>query len=879
MLPRPLLALLFVTAACPRDVAPALVVNAVNASTVQRTDEGLRAWYDAPELPSVEIAGEGALEFRWADAGAATVVKREPVDGGVVVTLQRPGDGLELLEVSRGRSVGRAAMAFRPPPQTISAPITERARTHREEAEAMLAALPPSDWPWGCVGLARAVPVEDRVAAYTRCADGAARRGFVSEAINRRIAALYWATILRRHADAAALITAIGAELQAFPDARLSSQFHYQQGVFLAALGDLQRAEIVFGQSVDEASQAGRPEQVALARGYLAVVLSEAGRHVEAVRIAHRLDTPPTLSRSDALALRSNVTWVELRALANEPDPAEVPSVRRALEQLATDVEGEGQAVDASSVWSNLAYLELLDGKPARAREVLGRARGLLRGTVTLQSLFLDWLDGRVALQVGDTNGAMKLFEALTKNAEAAGPQAFTDASWRASLGLAEAHLRAGRMKKAARALGDARRMLSSQARVFAELSERLVFLEDRRQSLAEAVEAFARAGAPELAFTLADDGQAWLARSLEFDRRVRLAQLGGEARGAFEREEEAYAREREQVLANAAPSLASVEELGAWRVAREKAMSALRARATALAGHLDREAPREPAVSFDASRLADDEALLELFRAGRRTRAFLVRRTGPVATSTEPRELLSAERLAGVRHIFIVDGGAGLRPGHELRELLTRVSLSFVPSGSWLAQAPSVSSGGALVIGDPRLDLPSARAEARAVAALLGERALEPLLLEGDAATLEAVAGHWNDRSILHFAGHGRLAPEAPWEARLDLARGQSLDLEFLLSRRPRTSLVVLSGCETGASTPAPADAIGLAEGFLASGANQVLATTEQVADDGAAQFVERFYRLGGVTKPAEAFRAAALEAEAAGDERWRSWKLFGRR
>lgn len=852
----------------------------MNASTMERTPGGLRAWYDAPELPSVAIAGGGALEFRWADAGAATVVKQATVDGGVVVTLQRPAEGHELLEVTSGRSVRRVAMAFRASPKALTATITETARANPLQAEALLAALPPSDWPWGCVGLARTVALDERVAAYTRCADGAASRGFVSEAINRRIAALYWATILRRHAEAAALVVSIEGELEAFPDARLSSQFHYQYGVFLAALGDLHRAERVFGLAIDEASRAGRPDEVALARGYLAVVVSEAGRHADATVIARGLESPPaTLSRSDQLALRSNVTWVALRALASAPTPGLIPPLRQSLEQLAADLEAEGQAVDASSVWSNLAFLEVLDQHPARAREVIGRARRLLRGTSTLQSLFLDWLEGRVALQQGDTNAAVKSFEALAKNAEAAGPQAFTDASWRASLGLAEAHLRAGRMTKATQALGDARRALSSQARVFAELSERVVFLEDRRHALAEAVEAFARAGATGLAFTLADDGQAWLARSLEFDRRVRLAQLGVEARAAFDREEEAYARERERVLSDEAPSLASVEALGAWRAARAKAMSALRARATALAARLDRDAPRQPAVSFEASRLAGDEALLELFRAGRQTRAFLVRRSGPVATAADALELLSAERLAGVRHVYVVDGGAGLRPGHELREVLARVSLSFLPSASWLAQPPTVSKGGALVIGDPRLDLPSARAEARAVATLLRASALEPVVLEGDAATLEAVARQWHDISVLHFAGHGRLAPDAPWEARLDLARGQSLDLEFLLSRRPRSSLVVLSGCETGASTLAPADAIGLAEGFLASGANQVLATTEKVADDGAATFVERFYRLGGVTKPADAFRAAALEAEAAGDEGWRSWKFFGRR
>jgi CHAT domain-containing protein len=131
----------------------------------------------------------------------------------------------------------------------------------------------------------------------------------------------------------------------------------------------------------------------------------------------------------------------------------------------------------------------------------------------------------------------------------------------------------------------------------------------------------------------------------------------------------------------------------------------------------------------------------------------------------------------------------------------------------------------------------------------------------------------------VLHFSGHGRLSASAPWEARLELAAGQSLDFELLLARRPAPGLVVLSGCETGRALDAPADGLGLAEGFLAGGADQVLATTVEVRDERARTFVERFYRLGGARDPTTAFRLAALEARAADDSGWEEWKLFGRR
>ena len=164
--------------------------------------------------------------------------------------------------------------------------------------------------------------------------------------------------------------------------------------------------------------------------------------------------------------------------------------------------------------------------------------------------------------------------------------------------------------------------------------------------------------------------------------------------------------------------------------------------------------------------------------------------------------------------------------------------------------------------------------AEARSVSTLLNAE-----LLEGDGATLDALLASWSGRSLLHFAGHGRLSPNAPWEARLDLAQGQSVDFELLLSRRPGPGLVVLSGCETGAALDAPADGVGLAEGFLAGGTHHVLATTAEVRDESARAFIERFYRLGGVADPSSAFRLAVLEAEAAGDVSWKEWKLLGRR
>ncbi len=131
------------------------------------------------------------------------------------------------------------------------------------------------------------------------------------------------------------------------------------------------------------------------------------------------------------------------------------------------------------------------------------------------------------------------------------------------------------------------------------------------------------------------------------------------------------------------------------------------------------------------------------------------------------------------------------------------------------------------------------------------------------------ASAGH------VHFAGHGALVAESPWQAHLRLADGR-LTLADVLASPLRVSRVVLSGCETGrAGALSSAEHIGLPEALLAAGARSVVAAVEKVDDTATAAFMEAFYAAGGAERPGPALVAARA---AVGGAVGAAFQLWGR-
>ena len=130
-----------------------------------------------------------------------------------------------------------------------------------------------------------------------------------------------------------------------------------------------------------------------------------------------------------------------------------------------------------------------------------------------------------------------------------------------------------------------------------------------------------------------------------------------------------------------------------------------------------------------------------------------------------------------------------------------------------------------ALVVGDPLGDLLHARAEAQTVAGRLGARALL-----GSGAHLAEVVSHLADARWFHYAGHA-IAEATGLGSALLLARGARLTVADVLTLPRAPDAVVLSACESGA-LPRRALGAGLAQAFVVSGAQAVIATSRRVSD-----------------------------------------------
>jgi CHAT domain-containing protein/tetratricopeptide (TPR) repeat protein len=133
----------------------------------------------------------------------------------------------------------------------------------------------------------------------------------------------------------------------------------------------------------------------------------------------------------------------------------------------------------------------------------------------------------------------------------------------------------------------------------------------------------------------------------------------------------------------------------------------------------------------------------------------------------------------------------------------------------------------------------------------------------------------------IVHFATHAVMNTEHPELSGLVLSmvdehgRPQDgfLDLEQIYQLKLPVDLVVLSACQTGLGRQIAGEGlVGLARGFMYSGASRVIASLWSVDDEVTSELMARFYQYLERDKksPASALRAAQLDISR--DPRWSS-------
>jgi CHAT domain-containing protein len=230
------------------------------------------------------------------------------------------------------------------------------------------------------------------------------------------------------------------------------------------------------------------------------------------------------------------------------------------------------------------------------------------------------------------------------------------------------------------------------------------------------------------------------------------------------------------------------------------------------------------------------------------------------------------------------------MRPPQRRHEGVARVAVVsdpvYTPDDRRLTAVTAHSSQfrGAEHGGERLARLPYSAIEARAVRqAFAGGEVIE---LSGFNATVPRVIElPSNDLDVLHFATHAEARRDLPEQSALFLseyaADGSMLPVGRLTAEEIRrhglrADVVVLSGCATGDGRELRGEGVlGLTYGFLANGANTVVASLWPVEDALTARFMQEFYAAYRATgRAAGALRTAQLRSRGiAGPSVWASF------
>jgi CHAT domain-containing protein len=239
----------------------------------------------------------------------------------------------------------------------------------------------------------------------------------------------------------------------------------------------------------------------------------------------------------------------------------------------------------------------------------------------------------------------------------------------------------------------------------------------------------------------------------------------------------------------------------------------------------------------------------------------------------------------------------AALRNPTDGHYLVEDFSIVYAPSAAAFSAERRtrprdlVPNGGAVALAPFPDQLRATAAEAAGVARATGRG----VVLQGSAASESAFRHALETSPLVHIATHAELNVQNPMFSQIALAPGPTsdraddgrLEVHELLGMRVRSSLVFLSGCETGVGAAWSTtfrrgeDFATLAQAFLYAGARSVVATLWRIEDGAAAEFAGRFYdALRGRPAPealADAQRAMLRDPHHAAPYDWAAYSLSG--
>ena len=210
---------------------------------------------------------------------------------------------------------------------------------------------------------------------------------------------------------------------------------------------------------------------------------------------------------------------------------------------------------------------------------------------------------------------------------------------------------------------------------------------------------------------------------------------------------------------------------------------------------------------------------------------------------------------FVGSELIFVPEGPLCLVPFPALQDsngkyLCESFRIRMLPSLTSLKLIASCPvnfhrNNGALLVGDPWLDLPFAREEVEIIGHILNA-----LPLTGREATKDVVLDRLSKDALVHIAAHGRfetgeiaLAPNSNQTSPKE--EDYLLTIKDVLSVQLRAKLVVLSCCHSARGEVTAEGVVGIARAFLGAGARSVLVSIWALDDVATLEFMKCFYRF----------------------------------
>jgi hypothetical protein len=889
-----LMAVLFVLGGC----APGLESDDARlpapevAGHRERLSDGSYVLGDERELT---VVTEGERPLRWqADQGSVAVRSEVGIRGARRQVL-RLAPATRVLDAIDPNS-GTARYRLRVAPVTLAAVLREaealKARGESGQAKAALEAahdLSPADEArrsalLGRIAFSRGALDDARELLWRAARQGAAA-GLASTVVDT-INVLAYLEAHRAHAPAAAETALAFAAPYASGDAERLADLTYYQGLAARERGDLRPMLDRVAEAERAAERLDLHPLLEHARGLRASALGLLGRHDEALSIRRSLlGRVKDASACEQAGLYTNAGWVALTLLGQREAASRASLAAEAQALLRSAVSSAascGDPLRTNNAHVNLALLATLSNDLASARRELSAASAAGDGDGYTAPWRLE-VEGRIELASGQADLAASAFGRELSLARAAGDG---EGTWRALVGL-------GRARHEARALDAAAELFEQAEHALDRLAwgvplgvGRGLMLDDASVSATELIEVLLEQGRCAQAHAAArralsrEESLAAAGETndaLDPARRAEVEALLGQHRAA--RDAMARQAEGDWSLSEAALSVAL-----AARAEQVRASDALLDRALSLATSqaLDRplhsEAPRPGVLALTFFPVRSE--MLAFAQAGERCRHARV--PGNAATGAQlldpfEAEIRSAERIE-------------LRTAASLRDLdLHTLEVAGEPLFAHAPVAYAIANPGpalrpgderALVIADPSETLPHARAEGAAVAEALEARAAVTIL-RGSAASREAVLAGLDGASFVHFAGHGRLDGTGGLAPRLELSDHGVLTLGDVLGLSHAPRRVVLSACDAGTSVERSnlARTLGLAQAFVARGAEQVVAPVRPVDDRASAELIAHLYRAYARDDDLVlALRDAQLALADSPDSDWKSFRVWAR-